>query len=230
MTRAARKEQAGLSENVSAAILELFPPLGELEQRISLALYRLLARGEPVARAALAAAAGAPLSEIDAALSDWYGVYRDGRDRVIGYWGLSLAPTNHRMRIDGRLLHTWCAWDTLFIPELLGASARVESSCPVTRAPIALAVHRDGVETESGDPPYVSLLAPDPAKVRQDVVLNFCNYVHFFSSAQAAQAWTARHPGTLAVTLREAWRLGRKRNATRYPGALRLKPNKNQGA
>jgi hypothetical protein len=33
----------------------------------------------------------------------------------------------------GVTLYAWCAWDTLFIPELLGRTARVESSCLETK-------------------------------------------------------------------------------------------------
>src|SRR5712692_746548 len=36
---------------------------------------------------------------------------------------------------------------------------------------------------------------PERAKVEEDVVLNFCHYVHFFRSAEAAQSWLSQHPG-----------------------------------
>ncbi|MGH8742481.1 MAG: hypothetical protein ACREUN_16285, partial [Burkholderiales bacterium] len=44
-------------ERVSAAILALFPPLAETEQRLSMVLYRLLVLGKPVSTDALARAA-----------------------------------------------------------------------------------------------------------------------------------------------------------------------------
>ena len=42
--------------------------------------------------------------------------------------------------VDDQTLYTWCAWDSLFIPEILGHTARVESACPVTQARISLTV------------------------------------------------------------------------------------------
>ncbi|MGH7575101.1 MAG: organomercurial lyase [Longimicrobiales bacterium] len=39
---------------------------------------------------------------------------------------------HHRFEIDARTLGTWCAWDSLFIPELLGEAARVQSTDPET--------------------------------------------------------------------------------------------------
>lgn len=202
------------------ALLALRGPLTATDQRLSLALYRLLAAGNPVSVDALARAATLDPSAVDAVLSEWPAVYRDDDGRVIGYWGLSIAKMRHQMRIDGRTHYAWCAWDTLFLPELLGGAARVESSCPVTNARIALSVTPDGVDCE-GEPPLVSFVVPDPQKSAHDVVSNFCHFIYFFSTGAVARDWSAAHPGTFLATLDEAWQLGRERNARTYPG-LRL--------
>lgn len=203
---------------VLEAVLALHAPLSGSEQRLSLALYRLLATGEPVRMEALAHAAQLELGRIDSVLSEWPGVYRDGQGRVIGYWGLTIAETPHRMLVGRKWLHTWCAWDTLFLPELLGSAARVESSCPVSGARIALVVAPEGVVCE-GPRPLVSFVEPDLRKAAQDLVHSFCHYIHFFGTEQAAQDWAAAHPGTFLATLDEAWELGRRRNARCYPGS-----------
>ena len=52
---------------------------------------------------------------------------RDERGHVIGHGGLALDETVHRFDVDGRRLHAWCAWDTLFLPELLGAGTAARS-------------------------------------------------------------------------------------------------------
>src|SRR5438105_3553591 len=84
--------------------------------------------------------------------------------RITGYWGLALSPTAHRFLIRGRLLYTWCAWDSLFIPELLGESARVESSCPQTKSRIHLTVTPRGVIDLDPAGAVVSLVTPDSNK------------------------------------------------------------------
>src|SRR2546422_6561781 len=53
-------------------------------------------------------------------------VYPDDEGRVLGFGGLAAAPMHHRLEVDGRTLWTWCAWDSLFIPEILGKRARVD--------------------------------------------------------------------------------------------------------
>lgn len=204
-------------DRISEAILGLHPPLEGSEQHLSLALYRLLAAGEAVSSEALASAAGVERAQAETVLSGWPGIYRDARSRVIGYWGLTIAKTKHRMLIAGKLLHAWCAWDTLFLPELLETAASVESSCPVTGTRIALQVGPEGVEAE-GKRPLVSFISPDPQKAADDVVRNFCHFIYFFATEQAARKWTAEHPAAVLATLDEACQLGRRRNARYYPG------------
>ena len=41
---------------------------------------------------------------------------------------------SHRFEVAGRTLYTWCAWDSLFLPQILGQEAEVESTCPLTAA------------------------------------------------------------------------------------------------
>src|SRR5439155_14324278 len=73
------------------------------------------------------------------------------RQRMIGFWGLSIGPMPHRLIVNRQSLYAWCAWDTLFLPELLGVTAEIESRCPTTGRPITLTV--DGTHVTSQDPP-----------------------------------------------------------------------------
>jgi alkylmercury lyase len=204
-------------DRISEAILGILPALDEAERRISLSLYRLLAAGEPVSTESLARAAGADRARVERMLTAWPGVYRDAEGRVIGYWGLTIAETRHRMIIDGRQLFAWCAWDTLFLPELLGSAARVQSSCPVTGDRITLRVGPEGVDAD-GERPLVSFVLPDPQKVAADVVRSFCHFIHFFATERAGREWVVGRPSAVLATLDEAWALGRERNARHFPG------------
>ena len=106
------------------------PALGPAEQQLALAVYRRLAAGDPVPPSALATELGRGEAEVDETLDRWPGVYRDDAGRVIGFRGLAIPEMPHRFRVDDRQLHTWCAWDALFIPELIGRTAEVESRRP----------------------------------------------------------------------------------------------------
>ena len=90
----------------------------------------------------------------------WPNVELDDHGRVVAFSGLSLTPTGHRFTVGGRQLYAWCAWDTLFLPALLDQPAHVESSCPVTGAPVRLAVDQSGVRHV--DPEDVGVSFPPP--------------------------------------------------------------------
>lgn len=66
---------------------------------------------------------------------------------VVGL-ALSLRPTRHRFRVRGIDLYTWCGFDALFLPIMLGERAEVASTCPVTGAEIRMAVEPDGTARE----------------------------------------------------------------------------------
>ncbi len=147
-------------EVLSTHLLRVFPALDEAQRKLSLALYRELERGAPVSPSSLADRAGMPADKAVRQLRSWPGVYYDGEERVIGFWGLTIAPMPHRLRVDGRNLYAWCAWDTLFLPALLAVTTEVESACRATGAPVRLTVTPHGVESAEPAGLSVSFLFP----------------------------------------------------------------------
>jgi alkylmercury lyase len=160
---------------------------------------------------------------VEAAIRGWQGrTYLDDSGAVIGHFGLTLSKTRHRLRLNGRdhPLYAWCAWDTLFIPLLLGTEAEVESECPASGRRISLRVTRRGTEAASHPAAVVSFVTPQQGKIEQDVIRNFCHFVHFFVSAADGERWTAEHPGTFLLSLAQAWELGRRKNVLLYRDTL----------
>ena len=197
-------------------VINLFPRLSPIEQRTSMALYRMLAEGRPVAHEALAARAGLPPSQVSEVLDDWFGVYYDSGGDIIAYGGLTLREMRHRLRINGRTLYAWCAWDTLFLPQILDAEVGVESACRVSGERIRLTVTPSEIRMADPTSTAVSFVTPDESKVKRDVVLNFCHDVHFFRSMETAENWLSTQSATRLLTLDQAWRLGREKNAAQY--------------
>jgi alkylmercury lyase len=199
-----------------------FPPVTDGEdQWLAEALFRLLAKGEPISTARLAGAVGRPESDVSAALArpDFDPlVYRDDSDRIIGFGGLGVAElgeTVHRLRLgDGPELYAWCAGDALFLPIALGAEARIESRCPVTGETISFlgspAAFRDLNPPEA----VMSILTPEEIGARiergEDVIQSLCHWLYFFPSEEAAREWTSERPGTTTFPLEEGFELGRR--------------------
>jgi alkylmercury lyase len=205
----------GLAAELAAAT----PTFDEDEQRLALALYRLLADGEPVEHAALAARIGVPLEQVSEFLGRWPGVYTDASDRITGFWGLSIEPTAHRLLVDDCVLYAWCAWDTLFLPELLATPAEVQSRCPTTGEPISLTVTGTDITDVQPTGAVLSFLHRDKP-FDADPIRAFCHYVHFFATPAAADAWTARHDETFTISLADGIEIARLTNRARYPSIL----------
>lgn len=172
-----------------------------------LPLMRLLADGSPVSSEQLAMAINRPVAEVTEALRHFEEIVYDEEGRIMGA-GLSLLPTPYHFEINGHLLYTWCALDTLLFPARLGRSAQVSSTCPVTGQPIHLCVSPEHLE--SFDPPsaMLSLLIQEGLTTCCNIRDAFCAYSQFFASRQAASAWQVSHPDGHLLPIEEAFTLG----------------------
>lgn len=202
---------------LAARIVASFPALDERGRRIALATYRTLAQGEPVPDYALAAATRLEIGEVRDAMAGWPGVYRNDRGRIVGFWGLALTDTPHRLEVEGRTLYAWCAWDTLFLPGLLGRPARVTSRSGGHGEVLTLEV-TPATAAASAPDVHVSFVDPERADVAGDrVISSFCHHILFFASGEVGRAWVAgKGEGTFLLTLADAFALAREVNRIRY--------------
>jgi alkylmercury lyase len=170
------------------------------------ALLRLLCRGEPVTTVELAAAAGCPADQVRRDVASWNDTEYDEQGRIIG-WGLTLRPTPHKFSIDGKLLYTWCALDTLFFPAVIGRPARIESPCAASGVPITLTVDpTTGVSALDPPTAVVSIVTPEQMS---SVRTAFCNPGRFFATPDAARDWQSKHPGMDVLSVVDAHRASR---------------------
>ncbi len=204
---------------IAQKVADAFPNLSAIEQRIAVGLYRLLAKGEPVSPGRVAQHLDLSTSLVREVLNSWPAVYFDDEKSVIGFWGLAVQETPHRFKVDGRQLYAWCAWDSLFIPELLGKTAEVESTCPVSGEIISLTVSPRRVKNFSPDSAVVSFLNPTTS-FDMNVIAGFCHYVLFFNSEDSGNEWIANHKDTFLLTVDEAHEIGRATNKAMFGAAL----------
>jgi alkylmercury lyase len=211
-------------DELAASIVRCFPSLNMIEQRLSLDLYSLLAEGQPVSRNALAERLDVPVETVNRTLDGWPGVFSDSERRIVGYWGLSIPAaykSPHTLKTNGRMLSAWCAWDTLFLPQLVGHTAEIESASPNDAGTVRLTITPQQVERVEPVGAQMSVLVPDAQEMQKDVVTSFCHFVHFFPSRQAAESWVAKHAGTFLLSIHEAHVLARLKNQAQYREVLR---------
>jgi alkylmercury lyase len=203
--------------------VEAFPQLSVDDQQLALKLYQLLAIGEPVSCERLALALDRSADCVNQTLIQWPGVFYDESDRIEAFLGLSVKKTQHQLTVNGRTVYTWCAWDTLFIPELLNATAKISSACGATGEEVRLTVSPSGIQTVEPVDVVVSFLIPDEDELRENVTASFCHFVYFFRSREDGEAWVSEHEGTFLLSLQEAFTVGQLMNAARFNETLAYK-------
>lgn len=202
--------------------LSLFPKnlmeVSEEEQKLSILLYQLIAKGRPVSLAVLANEYDQPMGQVESILGNWGSeVHWDDDKNIVGFFGLDLNKTAHEFVVNGVTLYTWCAWDTFFIPALIDQTAEVKSHCPVTKQEVKLTISPAAVEGASPTGTVVSLVEPDTENIGDDVTGTFCCHIHFFSSPEVGASWSTQNAGTKIVSLADAFLLGKRKNEKRYP-------------
>src|SRR3546814_13428068 len=110
-----------------------FPTIKPEKQRAGIRLLRGMSqrRRSTSARFAQALAIADTSAEALARRSGLSPYVHSGEgDEIRGFMGLTVSRTAHQMTVNGRRLWTWCAYDTLFLPTLLGETGAIgRASC-----------------------------------------------------------------------------------------------------
>ena len=152
---------------------------GPDNSRLLIALWRELAKGRPVTPERLTRTVSELGMAPEAADEFLRGSSeRDAEDNIVGLVGLSINEQwPHRLHVDSVPLRTWCAWDSLFLPPLLGQTATVESESPVTGETVFLTVSPERVEDVRPRGAVVSIVIMDTndsgQRTRQGTWKNF---------------------------------------------------------
>jgi alkylmercury lyase len=204
-----------------AALDAALPSFSPEEQRVAVTLYRELAKGQPVDAEQLGLALGRSAAEARALLerdSLKAFAYLDDQGRVSGFGGLTTARMHHQLELEGRTLWTWCAWDTLFMPAILGTRGRVTSPDPETGEAVRLTVTPEEIKSAEPRGAVVSFLLPgaDEFVSAANLVKTFCHFIFFFASRASGERWVAKHPGTFLYSLNDAFGLAKHFNARNF--------------
>jgi alkylmercury lyase len=188
---------------------------GPDQARLLLRVLRTLAQGRPVSAADVddvADQVGLAREQAQSFLRPL--AERDADDGIVGVLGLSLAEHPHGFSVNGHRMFTWCAEDTLFLPSLLGQTATVESTSPLSREAVRLTVGPEGVQTVTppGTVVSIALVDPDQTPLRsvETIWRTFCRHIHFFASREEATRWATGRGDIAILTPDEGFQIGRE--------------------
>ncbi len=185
------------------------------EARLFVQTLRRLTEGRPINSQEvdrLADGVGLTRDQADSVLN-WIAERNDQGD-IIGLAGLSLNDWNQKFRVNGKNFTTWCALDTLYLPQVIKQSAEVESMDPVTNETIRITLGPDGVEAAPEDA-VISIVVPKVDKKgiesAEQIWSAFCSYSHYFTSVESGQKWFKdKHVEPFFLTIEEGHELGGK--------------------
>ncbi len=210
---------ASVLEQLASDVVAALPRLDAEGRAVGRAVYRLIAAGLPAEPATIAASTGMPAHRV-ATIAASLPTASVGGDEITAFLGLQREPGRHKITFGDQRRGAWCAWDTLFLPALVGQSARVESRCPVSGSVVRLVIDpREGVRHVSPPGTVLSFLKT-PAPYSGAIQAQFCRWIHFLAGEREAQAWIAGDrsgrevpPAMVALSLAEGVELGRRTNA-----------------
>ena len=187
-------------------------------QKASLYIYRALASGKPISFASIADHLGTPLDAASRLLNlvPQSAIELDDDGHIVGFVGLSLAPTAHRFETTERSLYTWCVFDALFLPSLIGQAATLHTTCPNSHTDIEIKVTSSTVAAIAPDSPVMSLTKTDTKSCCKDLRGAFCDQVNIFADQAAFDEWRLDRSDAISVSLSQAFSLAQQRNAWRY--------------
>ncbi|MEX1194365.1 MAG: organomercurial lyase [Dehalococcoidia bacterium] len=175
--------------------------------KIAKAAFRLLLNdATPLPMTTLAERIGVDERMVQQALDDLKLVGRaeiDG-DQLLGVYGLTLKPTQHRMTLRGATFFAWCAYDSVGIPAALGESSEVTSECAECQRAVRISI-------VNGEPPpspiTISWLSAKCDSIRDQ----FCPTVNFYcDKAHYETALAGGRAPDVSLSLERAAEMGRE--------------------
>lgn len=187
------------------------------ELKLTTSFLHLLSEGKAVSAVRLAEQTGLSPEQVRGLFDHFaaQGGEFDEKGNLVGA-ALTLIPTPHQMTIDGRRLYAWCSLDSFFIPGLIGKTAEVASTDPVTGDTIRLTVSPDGISDYDPPTAHLSIAVPGlschidgSSGPETGPESDACSQMYFFSSRQSAEMWLQERPEIAILTVEEAWRLAK---------------------
>ncbi|MCZ6900865.1 MAG: organomercurial lyase [Bacteroidetes bacterium] len=212
------------TQNQLNDLLNLLPDqfinLPENKRGLALEIYRRLGKGQPVSLDDLLADKEISLEEAKEFLDSSGGVFYNDDGDIVGFWGIAVQKMAHKIITDHQTVYGWCAWDALFIPQLLGEAATIESLSP-TKEIIKLKLSEQGDVLEGSKNIMVSFIEPDAGKMMENVVTNFCHYIFLFKDKSSGEEWVKQHEGTFLLPLQDVINLSKEKNQRQFGNLLK---------
>jgi len=165
-------------------------------------LFPLLAQGRPVPSTQLAQITGNDIATVEQVLIEGH-TDRDKQGNVIELFGITQAPTLHRIQVGHVCLFSCCALVSQMVPLLLSQTATIESVDPVGHRLVRLTISPTGIQSVDPYSAVGTLVLTSAEQVQKDVRSAFCMHVHHFPDTDSAQEFVNIDPRRYVVDIQQ---------------------------
>jgi len=191
---------------------KLLPNLKKEERQISKFLYQKLALGNSVPIETIANELQIPIQDIQVHLKQMAYVEYSATGEISAYRGVTLNQTKHCIFHNNVKIYTWCAFDTLFLADLLVEPVSISSNCPVCGKAIACKVTDRNLTSSKDSDTVMSFIIPNKVDYCEDLQNAFCCKVHFFCNEKCGSEWINLSPEVDFFDLSESLVIAQERN------------------
>lgn len=127
----------------------------------------------------------------------------------IGAYPFTMEEREHRISINGHMVHAMCALDALGVSPMFGMATHISSKCRVTGAPVSIRQTGQVIQNpeEAGDLRFGIIWAA--ASSCSCCANSLCMEMMFLKDGEVAEQWLAEDQGNREVfTLQEAVEFG----------------------
>ena len=204
-----RDEASKTIEHISARWRE---PNKEILRHV----FPLLAKGRPVSPFDFTEASNCESGDVEEALRLGR-TEKDEQGRVTELFGIMLAPTLHRIEVEGIVLFSCCPLVAHTVPGLITKRIVLETVDPVSRRIVRLSIGRDGVESVEPSAAVATLVRTELEGVMNNVTANFCSHIFHFISPGSAEEFVRGDARRYIVGLDEFHEVGNQLQEAVWP-------------
>jgi len=153
-------------------------------------LFPLIADGRPISPSRFAQITQKNVATVELELLKG-NIDRDSEGNIIELFGITQAPTLHRIRLGEVFLFSCCALVAHMVPLLLDRPATIESVDPVSHRLTTIQVSSSGIHSLEPQRAVGTLVVTTQEQVLNDVRSAFCMHVCHFPDQETAEEFIA---------------------------------------
>jgi alkylmercury lyase len=183
----------------------------DLDLKVTIRTMQELSKGKPVSPDQLSKVWDMPLDQVKLILSGAVSAGKaeiDSDGNLVG-GVLSLVPTNYRISMDNIDVFAWCAYDAIYAPGVLGKTAQIASTDPITGEPINITITLDGVIEVRPEETVVSVVGPETNTIGGRESIR-CTQMVFFTSRESAHQWLQGRDDIAILSVEEVFEIARE--------------------